>query len=267
MTKLLICGGRDFDDVDFAVDVLDRVQVFIEDPISEVITGEAKGADEIGMEWANVMELPHRGFPVSDSDWKRHGKMAGMNRNKAMLDYEPDLVVAFPGGNGTQNMVDIASEVPWIEVIHCQRRLFNSKLENGYQFLSNFAEGYDFADEDGLWWKTSEHYYQAQKSADPHEQFTIQDAPTAARARDLGNKARTKRMNWDRDKLDVMRKATSLKFAKGTLAATRLLDTGFDYLVHYAPWGDPFWGVVDSPNGYTGQNWQGRILNEWKFEL
>ena len=270
MTKLLISGGRSFDDVDFAVDVLARVQGYVEDPITEVITGEAKGADEIGMEWARVMGIPHKGFPVRDTDWKRLGPKAGFIRNEQMLDYGPDIVVAFPGGNGTQHMVDIANQVPWVTVIHCQQRLFNSTLDNGYQFCSNFTEGYEFHDEDGLWWKTSEHYYQAQKSLDNQEQFTIQDAPTAARAKMLGERVRSKRVNWDKIKLDVMRKATSLKFAKGTKAANKLIDTGFDYLVHYAPWGDPFWGVMDSHSGsggYIGQNWQGRILNEWKFKL
>lgn len=43
------------------------------------------------------------------ADWKKHGKAAGPIRNGIMLrDGKPDMVVAFPGGRGTANMVDQA---------------------------------------------------------------------------------------------------------------------------------------------------------------
>jgi hypothetical protein len=38
-------------------------------------------------------------------DWKRHGPAAGPMRNQRMLDWGPDLVVAFAGGKGTADMV------------------------------------------------------------------------------------------------------------------------------------------------------------------
>ena len=39
-------------------------------------------------------------------DWKKYGKKAGPLRNQQMLEEgKPDLVVAFPGGNGTADMV------------------------------------------------------------------------------------------------------------------------------------------------------------------
>lgn len=42
-------------------------------------------------------------FPA---DWDRYGKAAGGIRNSQMLiEGKPDLVVAFPGGNGTRDMV------------------------------------------------------------------------------------------------------------------------------------------------------------------
>ncbi len=37
--------------------------------------------------------------------WERHGRAAGVIRNQAMLDYGIDLVLAFPGGRGTADMV------------------------------------------------------------------------------------------------------------------------------------------------------------------
>jgi hypothetical protein len=43
---------------------------------------------------------------IYPADWTRHGKAAGPKRNQLMLDKEkPDLVIAFPGGKGTADMV------------------------------------------------------------------------------------------------------------------------------------------------------------------
>ena len=267
MTKLLVTGGREFEDVDFMVDALAHAKAYCdgvdEKGLVEVITGEARGADTIAKEWAEVMEIPHTGFPCTDSHWKQYGKRAGLIRNEHMLDYGPDVVISFPGGTGTEHMVKISKEVPWITVIEC-RRVYFSKEDGDYGFLSNFATGLDFADEDGLWWRTSEHYYQAQKSVDPDEQFAIQDAPTPRKAKERGQAVKFKRDDWNNVKLDVMRKAIRLKFAKGSKAAELLKETGFDYLIEYAPWGDTFWGVNGSK---VGHNHLGRILNERKFQL
>jgi len=262
MTKLLVTGGRNFNDLDFEIDLLMRFHAYR--PVTQLITGAADGADLIAMAWAEEMGIPHRDFPVTDSHWKRLGKKAGMVRNQQMLDEgDPEAVLAMPGGNGTAHMVGIASDIPWIEVWQSKKVLFNRK-DPDYAFCSNFAEGFDFADEDGLWWASSEHYYQAQKTLDPNEQFAIQNAPSASQARKLGQSIKLRRSGWEQLKLDVMRQALRYKFAVGSRAAQLLLDTGLDYLVEYAPWGDTFFGVNAD---LVGHNWLGRLLNERRTEL
>ncbi|HVM95122.1 MAG TPA: hypothetical protein VMT89_01980, partial [Candidatus Acidoferrales bacterium] len=43
------------------------------------------------------------------ADWRRNGRAAGPIRNQQMLtEGKPDLVVAFPGGRGTRDMVNKA---------------------------------------------------------------------------------------------------------------------------------------------------------------
>ncbi len=43
------------------------------------------------------------------ADWTTHGRAAGPIRNARMLaEYHPDLVIAFPGGRGTLDMVSKA---------------------------------------------------------------------------------------------------------------------------------------------------------------
>ena len=102
----LVCGGRDLDVRDYVhvARVLDALHGAI--AIGLVVHGGARGADRLAGRWAFARGIIARVFPA---DWSRHGKAAGMIRNRAMLeDGRPDVVVAFPGGRGTANMVALA---------------------------------------------------------------------------------------------------------------------------------------------------------------
>lgn len=102
--RVLVCGGRDYGDAERVQEVLDALDR--ETRISYLIEGEAPGADTLARQWADARWIPVLKFPA---DWEKHGKAAGSIRNRQMLDEgRPDLVVAFPGGRGTANMVDQA---------------------------------------------------------------------------------------------------------------------------------------------------------------
>lgn len=99
--RLLVCGGRNFDDVTYAYAVLDRLHRL--STIDVVIEGDARGADRIAGDWARKRGVQNLKFPA---DWDKHGKAAGFIRNQQMIvDGKPDLVFAFPGGRGTADMV------------------------------------------------------------------------------------------------------------------------------------------------------------------
>lgn len=100
--RVLVCGGRDYSDLDRVYQVLDGIHY--RTPISCIIEGGAKGADYLAARWSAMRNLPdHARFPA---DWTVHGKAAGPRRNQRMVDEgKPDLVVAFPGGTGTADMV------------------------------------------------------------------------------------------------------------------------------------------------------------------
>lgn len=101
--RVLVCGGRDYRDPKAVYDALSAL-----DRVSVVIEGGALGADCFAAEWADKTETEHLQFVA---DWKAHGRAAGPIRNKRMLDEgKPDLVLAFPGGRGTANMVKQARE-------------------------------------------------------------------------------------------------------------------------------------------------------------
>jgi predicted Rossmann-fold nucleotide-binding protein len=102
--RVLICGGREYDDRKF---LRSRLQVIHTDtPFSVVITGGAPGADRLGEEWAKSQGIPTIRM---EANWTRYGKKAGPLRNQWMIDLaKPDFVVAFPGSRGTQDMIDRA---------------------------------------------------------------------------------------------------------------------------------------------------------------
>lgn len=97
--KVIVTGGRDYEDYNMVADVLEFLNPEI------VIQGGASGADKLADEWASEFS---KSITV-EADWKTHGKAAGPIRNKQMLDSHPDaVVVAFPGGKGTENCVSLA---------------------------------------------------------------------------------------------------------------------------------------------------------------
>lgn len=117
--RVLVCGGRDFNDYSLLSKTMDKLclennwyyggDAGGEDnwlPNVIIISGKAKGADTLALDWAAVNWCDTLEFPA---DWKKYGRKAGPIRNKQMLDEgKPDLVVAFPGGSGTAHMVRIA---------------------------------------------------------------------------------------------------------------------------------------------------------------
>ncbi len=97
--RVLVCGGREFRDRY----LLHRALNVHRDEISAIITGGAPGADSLAFDWAW-----ENGFSVERfmADWKTHGRAAGPIRNQRMIDEgKPDLVIAFPGGRGTADMI------------------------------------------------------------------------------------------------------------------------------------------------------------------
>lgn len=104
--RVLVCGGRDFTDTALLYDTLDQLASV--ESIDCIIEGDGKGADRIAGYWAKKHKVDLKLYPA---DWNTHGKAAGPLRNQRMLDEgRPDLVVAFPGGRGTGDMVRRARE-------------------------------------------------------------------------------------------------------------------------------------------------------------
>ena len=103
---ILVCGGRTYNNKDKVNEVLSSIHK--ETPISVLIHGAAKGADTLAGYWARENGIKEKQYPAL---WNTHGKAAGIIRNQKMLDdNKVDLVIAFPGGKGTADMVERAKK-------------------------------------------------------------------------------------------------------------------------------------------------------------
>lgn len=107
--KILICGDRDWNDSLFMLKVMEWL--IEEFGVYFVISGGAPGADILAILWAKRFGLPYH---EERAQWEKYGKAAGHIRNKAMLDMNPDLVVAFHNdidkSKGTKNCLDQAKK-------------------------------------------------------------------------------------------------------------------------------------------------------------
>lgn len=97
--RVLVCGGRNFNDMA----IINHVLTVIFNGITELIAGDASGADSIALEWARTNNVRSFMYPA---EWHKYGVLAGPIRNRRMIvEGKPDWVIAFPGGKGTANML------------------------------------------------------------------------------------------------------------------------------------------------------------------
>lgn len=131
-----------------------------------------------------------------------------------------------------------------------------------YGCFSNFSpHGFELG---GQYWRTSEHYFQAQKFAGTeHEELIRLKASPMIAARMGRSRSRPLRPDWEQVKDDVMRAAVLAKFQAHADLRQLLLDTGDEELVERTT-GDYYWGCGSKG---TGMNRLGRILMEVRETL
>jgi predicted Rossmann-fold nucleotide-binding protein len=104
--RVIVCGGRSYNEPETVYEALDGLHR--EYCISAIIEGGAPGADEWARIWARVHGVKLVTVPAN---WAELGKAAGPIRNQRMIDaFAPDIVVSFPGGKGTADMIRRAEQ-------------------------------------------------------------------------------------------------------------------------------------------------------------
>jgi hypothetical protein len=100
--KVVVCGGRNFRSPAQVFRELDRLHAELR--FTDLMQGGCPtGADCFAREWATTKPEIQR--CVCRAEWDKYGLAAGPRRNGRMCKWKPDLVVEFPGGRGTADMV------------------------------------------------------------------------------------------------------------------------------------------------------------------
>lgn len=103
--RVIVAGGRDFSNYDLLRERLDYYLSRTGEPV-EIVSGTARGADQLGERYAKERGLPVASFPA---DWNRFGKAAGYKRNSEMASYATHLVAFWDGeSRGTKHMINLA---------------------------------------------------------------------------------------------------------------------------------------------------------------
>lgn len=115
--RIIIAGSRNFTDYKFLkTSIRDILKNTSLEGISKIkiISGTAKGADQLGERFAKQFNLEIVRFPA---DWDRYGRSAGYIRNEQMAKYSVEddnygMLVAFWDGEskGTKHMINLANK-------------------------------------------------------------------------------------------------------------------------------------------------------------
>lgn len=121
-----------------------------------------------------------------------------------------------------------------------------------YEFSNFFPSKFQL---DSKEWKTSEHYFQAQKGLTEEVQEKIRNLKTPRESKIIANELPL-RSDWNEVKIGIMEKCCLAKFKQNEDLKKILLSTGDRQLREHTS-NDYFWG--DGGDG-SGQNHLGKIL-------
>ena len=101
--RVIVCGTRERCNTVWIWRKLD--ELYAERKFTHFMQGGQTGVDLAAKEWAR--KTPGLERYECKADWDRIGPAAGPIRNSRMLEWKPDLVIAFPGPKsvGTWDMV------------------------------------------------------------------------------------------------------------------------------------------------------------------
>lgn len=102
--RVIIAGSRS---AVYSKELGDKVMYLLKDLTDlEIVSGTARGADKIGEQIAKNNNIPVKRFPA---DWDKHGKSAGVLRNREMAQYGTHLILIWDGvSKGSKSMLEEA---------------------------------------------------------------------------------------------------------------------------------------------------------------
>lgn len=113
MGKVIIAGSRTVEDYSELLTAISRAPF----KIDEVVSGTAKGADQLGERWAKEQGLPIKRFKPDFHIW---GQSAGYYRNMEMAAYAQALILVWDGlsaGSASMRRIARMLKMPYYEHI------------------------------------------------------------------------------------------------------------------------------------------------------
>ena len=101
---LIVAGPRDYYNREIIADAL--VDIICDHKITKIITGDAKGVDQIVAELCHQSNMEYEQYAA---EWDKYGKSAGSRRNWAMATIATHLLAFYNGSPGTSNMIYFAN--------------------------------------------------------------------------------------------------------------------------------------------------------------
>lgn len=102
--KVIIAGGREFNNYKLLCEVCDGMSY----KDLEIVSGVARGADKLGVKYAEERGYKIKEFPAN---WNKYGRSAGPIRNNEMSLYADALIAFWDGkSKGTGNMIKLAKK-------------------------------------------------------------------------------------------------------------------------------------------------------------
>ena len=118
-TRIIVAGGRDFEDKELAEAILVDICQGIEPEHITIVSGGAKGADAIG---ESLARRNHLNLCIYPANWDKHGKSAGHRRNALMADNADQLLAFWDGESpGTKSMIDKAKAAGLVVTLICYK--------------------------------------------------------------------------------------------------------------------------------------------------
>jgi hypothetical protein len=100
--RVIVAGSRDVTSLEM-VEAAVQSSTFV-NRLTEIVSGGARGVDQLGEHWARSRGVPVRQFLA---DWNRYPRTAGRLRNNEMAEYADALVAIWDGhSRGTKHMIE-----------------------------------------------------------------------------------------------------------------------------------------------------------------
>ncbi|NQY54721.1 MAG: NADAR family protein [Campylobacteraceae bacterium] len=158
-------------------------------------------------------------------------------------------------GNIRSNIFNKRRSTKYFVEKNTEEKIFFYNVDEEFGFLSNFSDHPIFCG--NKIWKTTEHYFQAQKFINTELEEKIRLSYTPSKAKDIAKLNKSKRLkNWDDIKDSVMYEALYAKFTQHPDLRLMLLNTKEKELCEHCS-NDFYW--ADGRDG-SGKNILGKLL-------